>query len=196
MDFGSAFLESLDQDLDPYLKSKSRSGSMSYPIVQLQIQSKYKEILFFFYFLKGKTKIFLWEKFQIFQALDPDPHPDPDPYPNAHSFSKPWIRIRKKWMRIRHSGSGILLVYIWGVIPVSVPKTTWFWNLIQSTGKISVSDRIPNRFGSLGYEFPFNLCGSKKRRNTRFYLAEWKQYSSTIFSRHAFNCEHRSHLSM
>jgi len=29
------------------------------------------------------------------QALDPDPYPDP------HWFSKPWIRIRMKWMRIR-----------------------------------------------------------------------------------------------
>jgi len=27
---------------------------------------------------------------------------DPDPYPDPHSFSKPWIRIRKIWMRIRN----------------------------------------------------------------------------------------------
>jgi len=34
------------------------------------------------------------------QALDPDPYLDLDP----HSFSKPWIRIRMKWMRIRNPG--------------------------------------------------------------------------------------------
>jgi len=33
------------------------------------------------------------------QTLDPDPDPRP--------FSKPWIRIRKKWMQIRNPAYGI-----------------------------------------------------------------------------------------
>jgi len=101
---GSVFLETLDPD--PSL------------IIQLEIKNQNTKKNAFLLF-KGKNTNFLKKVFSFFsdlfkllkksifffyfftfenQALDPDPYPDP------HSFSKPWIRIRKKWMRIRNPG--------------------------------------------------------------------------------------------
>jgi len=97
---GSAFLTSLDPDPDPCLIIQLKNSKIQvqrrtfFPFLKettLTLMKKFK----FFHVLKNA-----WEKTQFLfsfftlknQALDRDPH----------LFSKPWIRIRMKWMQIRN----------------------------------------------------------------------------------------------
>jgi len=107
---GSAFFQSLDPDPNPdpcliiQQKKKNCITKINFFTFLKERPQTFCHKIQFFYILKISFKKVFKYLLLLFhsknQALDPNQHPDP--YPVPHSFSKPWLRIRKKWMRIRN----------------------------------------------------------------------------------------------